>query len=111
MQTFLMVALIVVLMSPLLVFCGLPLIAAAVLFHRLTPLWLGERSRRLIACGIAALGVAPAFDQFWMPKNIYLCWLDGDSVEPWFALASFFVTWLVVTLITAVPFRGRRQYA
>lgn len=110
MQTFLMVLLIVVLMSPLLLFQGLPFIAAGLLVHRATVLWLGARTRLVLACGIAALGIAPAFDTFWQPRPVYLRCLDGDLVNPWAALLSFAVTWAVVLLKAAAVARRRATH-
>ena len=112
MQTFLMVIVILVLMTPLLLFYGLPFIVAAKLFHSLTPLWLTERTRLGAACGIAALGIAPSFDAFWMPKSIYLELLAGNPVDPLAALLSLGLTWLVVTLqVHLFAHRRSRQYA
>jgi hypothetical protein len=96
MQTFLMYVVIVVLMAPLMLFYGLPFIFAAKLFHAATPIWLTQRTRFVAACGIAALGIAPAFDEFLTPKSIYLVWLDGGSVPLPAVAASLALTWLVV---------------
>jgi hypothetical protein len=112
MQTFLMVVVILVLLTPLLLFYGLPFIIAAKLFHRHTALWLSERTRFIAACGIASLGIAPAFDDFWMPKSIYLYFWNGDPVNPGAAVLSFALTCAVVTLKARTLARKHsQQYA
>jgi hypothetical protein len=95
-QTFLMGLVIVVLLTPLLLFYGLPFIAAAKALHAATRRRLTESRRLVLASGIAALGIAPAFDDFLMPKSIYLVLLDGEPVAPAAAFLSFTLTWLVV---------------
>jgi len=107
MQTFLMAVLILVLLTPLLLFYGLPFIAAAVLFHRHSARWIGSRPRFVIACGIASLGIAPLFDPYWAPRSIYLLLWAGTPVDPWAAMLSFAITWLVVTLQARTVFRRR----
>jgi len=112
MQTILMVLVIVVLMAPLLLVYAIPFIVPAIVFHSYTALWLGERTRLVLASGIASLGIAPAFDQFWAPKSMYLRLLEGDPVDPMAALASFAVTWVIVALAAAQFARLRsRRYA
>ena len=107
MQTFLMAALIVVLLTPLLLFYGLPLIAVGVLFYRHTARWLRSGARFVIACGIASLGIAPLFDQYWAPKSVYLLLWSGTPVDPWAAMLSFAITWLIVTLQARTLFHKR----
>jgi hypothetical protein len=112
MQTFLMYVVITVLLSPLLVFYGLPFVIAAWLFHRWTPLWLGARSRFMGACAIAALGIAPAYDDFLMPKAIYLRLMDGDDVALGACALAFALTWLIVMAqVRLIRHRHSRQYA
>jgi hypothetical protein len=111
-QTFLMYVVVIVLMTPLLLFYGIPFIVAARFFHRHTALWLGERTRFVLACGIASLGIAPAFDDFLMAKSIYLVWWNGGTVPAAAALVSFAITWLVVTLqARTLAHAHGRQYA
>jgi len=107
MQTFLKVVTIVVLMAPLLAIYGVPFIVSAKLFHSYTVLWLRDRTRLVFACGIASLGVAPAFDAFWAPKSIYLRLFDGDPVNPGSAALSIAVTWIVLTLTVGAIVRMR----
>lgn len=95
-QSFLLYALITVLMAPLLVVYGLPFIVVAHLFNHFAQLHLSERPRFIIACGIAALGIAPSYDVYRAPLPIYTRLVDGAEVSVPFMLASFFVTWLVV---------------
>jgi hypothetical protein len=112
MQTFLMYVVVIVLMTPLLLFYGLPFIAVARLVHTCSALWLRERTRFVLACGIASLGIAPAFDDFLMPKSIYLVWLSGGSVPLFAALVSFAITWVVVMLqLHTLTRHHGRQYA
>jgi hypothetical protein len=95
-QSLSMYAAITVLMAPLLVVYGLPFIAGARGFSYFAQLWLGERSRFVIASAIAALGIAPSYDVYKSPVPIYARLLDGAEVSGPFMLASFFVTWIVV---------------
>ncbi len=111
MQTFLMYLVITVLLSPLLVFYGMPFVIAARLFHRWTSLWLGARSRFMGACAIAALGIAPAYDDFLMPKAIYLRLMDGDGVDIVASLLSFAVTWLIVLAQVRLIARRHSRYS
>ncbi len=97
-QTIVIHALIVILLAPLLLCYGLPFIGAAVLFHRYTTAWLGERMRFTVACGIAALGIAPSFDMYRGPTAIWLRWWNGETVGALAALLSFALTWLIVQL-------------
>ena len=95
-QTFVIHALIVILLTPLLLFYGLPFIVAARLFHRHTTLWLSERMRFTLACGIASLGIAPSFDEYRGPMAIWLHWWSGEEVGAVTVLVSFALTWLIV---------------
>jgi hypothetical protein len=109
-ETFLMYLVITVLMTPLLAFYGLPFIVAARLFHRATPLWLTERARLVAACGIASLGIAPAYDAYMAPKSIYLWLLAGDEVGLGAAALSFALTWLIVYLQVRMLARGHARH-
>jgi len=68
MQTFLMVLVIVVLMAPLLLVYGIPFIVPAIVLHAYTALWLSERTRLVLACGIASLGIAPGSTSSGLPR-------------------------------------------
>lgn len=96
MQEFLIHLVIVVLMAGVLLFWAVPFIAAAVLFFRKSAAWLGENTRLVIACGIAAAGIAPHFDAYRQPHPIWLRGWDGDEVSAGYALVSLLVTWAVV---------------
>ena len=96
MQEFLIHLVITVLMSAVLLFWAIPFIAAAVFFHRRSAPRLGPQARLLMACGIAALGIAPHFDAYRQPLTIWLRWWHGDEVSIGYALLSFIVTWAVV---------------
>ena len=95
-QTFLMYVVITVLMAPLLLFYGLPFVVPARLLLRANPLRLPDRANTALACGIAALGVAPAYDAYRAPKSIYLWIVAGDTVGVGAALLSFAATWLII---------------
>lgn len=96
MQEFLIHLVIVVLMSAVLLFWALPLIALAIVFFRNSAAWLGESARLAVACGIAAAGIAPHFDAYRQPHPIWLRWWDGDTVSAGYALVSLAITWAVV---------------
>lgn len=97
-QTFLVYLVITVLMAPLLVVYGLPFIAVAKLFDHFAQLWFKDSTRFVLSCGIASLGIAPAYNEYRAPLPMYVHLLQGDSVGTGFALASFFLTWIVVIL-------------
>jgi hypothetical protein len=111
MQTFLMVTVVLVLLAPVLLFQGLPFIAAAGLLFWHAPAPLDGRARVPLACAIAAVGIAPAFDDFWQPRSAWLRVLDGEPVGPWALLASLVMTWAALygcaSLLAAR--RGRRH--
>lgn len=95
-QAFTIYFVITVLMHGLLLFYGIPFIIAARFFHRWTVLWLNDRTRFALACGIAAVGIAPAYDFHRMPTPIYTWWLQGQSVSGLYLLTSVALTWLIV---------------
>jgi acyl-CoA reductase-like NAD-dependent aldehyde dehydrogenase len=98
MQNFLVYVVITVLMVPLLVAYGLPFIVAAKAFHRITRNGLSEKRRFIVACGIAALGIAPAYDMYRAPLPIYAFLMDGRNPGWGFMVVSFLVTWVVVVV-------------
>jgi len=99
-QEFLIYLVITALMSPLLIVLGLPFIIAAKIFHRFSARWVSAGPRFVLACGIAALGIAPAYDMHRMPMPIYTWLMDGDLVSIPAVLISFGVTWLLLWLQT-----------
>jgi hypothetical protein len=99
-QSFFIYAVITILMTPLLVVYGIPFILAARLFNHVARTRLKDSTRFISACGIAALGIAPAYDIYRAPLPIYTWLLDGRSVGAGFMLASFLLTWLVVVVQT-----------
>lgn len=109
MQTFFMYVVITVLMSPVLAFCGIPFIAAAALFSRLMRARLAARTRLITAAAFAALGVAPVFDEFLMPRPVYLVLWAGDAMSLRPALASFAITWTLIALVLFI--KARRSTA
>jgi hypothetical protein len=109
-QTFFIYAVITLLMAPLLVVYGIPFIVAAKVFDHFAQLWMKDSTRFIASCGIASLGIAPAYDMYRAPLPIYTHLLGGDSVSLGFMLASFLVTWLIVVVqvkqITHLLHRG-----
>ena len=97
-QTFFIYAVITILMAPLLVVYGIPFIVAAKVFDHFAQLWLKDSTRFAVTCGIASLGIAPAYDLYRAPLPIYTHLLGGDSVGAGFMLASFLITWLSVVV-------------
>jgi hypothetical protein len=97
-QTFLVYAVITVLMAPLLLLYGLPFILLAGAFTRLAKPRFSNGKRLLLSCGIAALGIAPAYDTYRAPLPIYTWLLDDRAPSAGFMLASFAVTWVLVLL-------------
>ena len=110
-QNFLVYAIITLLMAPLLLVYGIPFIAAAGLFNHITRQGLSDSVRLLICCGIASLGMAPAYDMYRAPLPIYTWILDGHAPGLGFMLASFLVTWVVVLAQSRLWLRrsGRRN--
>ena len=100
MQEFLVYVVITILMAPLLVAYGIPFIITAKVFYRLTRNGLTEKRRFLVACCIASIGIAPAYDIYRAPLPIYLWLMDGRNPGLWFTVPSFLVTWLIVTMQT-----------
>ena len=110
-QNFLVYAIITLLMAPLLLVYGIPFIAAAGLFNHITRQGLSDSVRLLLCCGIASLGMAPAYDMYRAPLPIYTWILAGHAPGLGFMLASFLVTWVVVLAQTRLWLRrsGRRN--
>lgn len=96
--SFFVYAVITILMAPLLVVYGIPFIALAKVFDHFAQLWLKDSTRFIASCGIASLGIAPAYDMYRAPLPIYTHLMGGDSVGTGFMLASFLVTWLIVVV-------------
>ncbi|MEJ6002965.1 hypothetical protein [Paucibacter soli] len=101
-QEFLVYLVITVLMNPLLLVLGLPFILLGKLFHHFGALWFRDGPRFALACGIAALGIAPAYDEHRMPTPIYT-WLMGWDIAGEASqlslaamLVSFGITWAIV---------------
>ena len=111
MQEFLIHLVIVVLMSAVLLFWAIPFIAAAILFFRKNAARLAEKPRLVVACGIAAAGIAPHFDAYRQPHPIWLRWWEGDAVSAGYALASLAITWAVVYGQMRLLRRRRRRAA
>lgn len=111
MQEFLIHLVIVVLMAGVLMFWAIPFIAVAIVVFRETAARLGEPTRLLLACAIAAAGIAPHFDLYRQPHPIWLRWWSGEEVSVGYALASFAVTWAVVYGQVRLLRRHRRAHA
>ena len=109
-QNFLVYAIITLLMAPLLLVYGIPFIVAAGLFNHIARKGLSESRRLLICCGMASLGIAPAYDIYRAPLPIYTWILDGHAPGLGFILASFLVTWVVVLAQTRLWLRLSRRH-
>lgn len=99
-QSFFIYAVITIMMAPLLVVYGIPFILAAKIFDHYGQLWLSDSRRFIVSCGIAALGIAPAYDMYRAPLPIYTWLAAGRPVGVGFMLASFVATWIVVVVQT-----------
>lgn len=95
-QQFMIYLVVTILMTPLLLFYGTPFLIVARLLYRRAGGVLGDGKRLMLACAIAALGIAPAYDVYRAPRPIYTWWIQGDPVGPGFTVASLFVTWCVL---------------
>ena len=107
MQTFIMYVVITILMSAVLIGFGAPFIAVAMLVYRATANRLSAATRLGLACGIAALGVAPSFDAYGGPLPIYVRLLRGEPVTFAAAALAFIVTWIVFTILARLFTRRR----
>jgi hypothetical protein len=111
-QSFLNHAVIVVLMLPVMLVLAWPFLIAAVLLYRFGRRWLADDGQRLLpACGVAALGIAPAFDAYRFPRPIHLTLWDGDSVGWGAAIVSFLLTWFLAWLQLRMLTHRRRAAA
>jgi hypothetical protein len=104
-----MYVVITILMTGVLIGFGAPFIAMAMLVYRATATRLSRAMRLGVACGIAALGIAPCYDAYGGPLPIYVRLLRGEPVN--FAAAAFalVVTWVIFIILTRLF--GRRQPA
>lgn len=98
-QNFFIYSLITILMSPLLVVYGIPFILMAKGFDHFARRRLKDSTRLVLSCGIASLGMAPAYDMYRAPLPIYTWLWDGRSPGFGFMLFSFLMTWLVVIVL------------
>jgi hypothetical protein len=99
-QIFFIYAVITILMAPLLVVYAIPFIVVAKVFDHFAQLWFKDSTRFVLSCGIASLGIAPAYDIYRAPLPMYTWLMDGKSLGVGFMLASFVVTWVVVVVQT-----------
>jgi hypothetical protein len=110
-QTFFLYAVITILMTPLLLVYGIPFILLARVFNQHAKPLLKDSTRFYAACGIAALGIAPAYDRYRAPLPIYTWLVEGNSPGLGYMVLSFLVTWLVVVVQTRhlMHALGRKQ--
>ena len=109
MQTFIMYVVITILMTGVLIGFGAPFIAMAMLVYRAAATRLSEATRLAVACGIAALGVAPSYDAYGGPLPIYMRLLRGEPVTLGAAALALIMTWIV--FMTLARLFSRRSHA
>lgn len=111
MQTFIMYVVITILMTGVLIGFGAPFIAMAMLVYRAAATRLSGRTRLAIACGIAALGVAPSYDAYGGPLPIYTRLLRGEPVTPGAAALALIMTWILFMTLARLFIRRRHAHA
>jgi hypothetical protein len=109
MQSFIMYVVITILMSGVLIGFGAPFIAMAVLVYRATAARLSGAMR--LACGIAALGIAPSYDAYGGPLPIYVRLLRGEPVNFGAAALALIVTWIALMMLARLFGRRRPAHA
>ena len=100
-QMLAMGAVITVLLLPLLLVYSTPFLLVAAVLELRGEGWLGQPVRRILACGIFALGIAPAYDAYLAPQPIYVRLLAGESVSIEAELLSLALTWILITLLAS----------
>jgi hypothetical protein len=110
MPTVLLYVVITLLMSGVIIAFGLPFLFAAWIFAHLTRGALADGSRLGFSAAIAAVGIAPNYDAYHGPLPIYVRLIRGEPVTAAAAVASLFVTWLVLFSIARL-FARRRSVA
>jgi len=111
MQTFIMYIVITILMSAVLIGFGAPFIAIAMLVYRATATRLSGAMRLGVACGIAALGIAPCYDAYGGPLPIYVRLLRGEPVNFAAAAIAVVVTWIAFMVLARLFSRRRPAHA
>jgi hypothetical protein len=111
MQTFIMYVVITILMSAVLVGFGAPFIAMAILVYRVAAARLSGAIRLGLACGIAALGVAPSYDAYGGPLPIYVRLLRGEPVTFAAAALALIATWIAFVILVRLIGRRRPAHA
>ena len=106
-QMLAMGAVITVLLLPLLLVYSTPFLLVAAVLELRGEGWLGQPVRRILACGIFALGIAPAYDAYLAPQPIYVRLLAGESVPIGAELLSLVLTWTLVALLASSLVRLR----
>ena len=111
MQTFIMYVVITILMTGVLIGFGAPFIAMAMLVYRAAATRLSEATRLTLACGIAALGVAPSYDAYGGPLPIHMRLLRGEPVTLGAAALALIMTWIVFMILVRLFSRRRHAHA
>jgi hypothetical protein len=111
MQTFIMYVVITILMSAVLIGFGAPFIAMAMLVYRAAATRLSGAIRLGLACGIAALGVAPSYDAYGGPLPIYVRLLRGEPVTFAAAALALIATWIAFVILARLIGRRRPAHA
>lgn len=107
MQNLIMYVVITILMSAVLIGFGAPFIAMAMLVYSAAATRLSGAIRFGVACGIAALGVAPSYDAYGGPLPIYVRLLRGEPVTFAAAASALIVTWVVFMILARIFTRRR----
>ncbi|HYA76683.1 MAG TPA: hypothetical protein VED83_07215 [Burkholderiaceae bacterium] len=107
-QMLAMYTVITVMLLPLLLFFSIPFLLASAAFNAVSAIWLDQPVRRILASGVAALGIAPAYDTYLSPRPIYTRLLTGEPVELGASLLSIALTWVLIGLVVEVLARRWR---
>ena len=95
-----MYVLITVLMAPLLILYGSPLLILAWLVNRLSVARFGRGARLMTVCAIAALGLTPVYDAYRAPWPLYLAWWQGQPLNGGVTWGLFALTWIALVAAT-----------
>ena len=101
-QTFIMYVVITVFMAPVVLGFGIPFIILAGVVYRWAAPGLSHAARLALACGVAALGIAPAYDAYAGPLPIYVRLLRNESVTTGAAVASVAATWILFLVVAQI---------
>ncbi len=107
MQTAIMYIVITALMAPVLLGFAVPFLAAAFIAYRAARTSLSYDKRVALASAIAALGIAPSYDDYGGPLPIFVRLVRGETVAPAAAIVSVAATLAVVLVLARRMSRQR----